>query len=96
MNVTVAFNGGATASTLSDIGTLTVTGDVKFALPDLTGLDSYSATLFTATSIPAASKGLLSAGVPVDLPRSWVCSVAVSDTSVVLRVNKRGTTIVIR
>ena len=95
-DVTVAFNGGATGAALSDIGTLTVTGAVKFALPDLTVLDSYSATLFTATNIPAASKALLKEGVPVDLPRNWACSVGVSDTSVVLRVNRRGTMLVIR
>lgn len=94
-DVTVAFNGGATCATLSGIGTLTVTGDVKYALPDLTGRDSYSVTLFTATSIPAASQDLLAAGSVV-VPRSWGCSVSVTDTTVVLRANKRGTVIIFK
>ena len=95
-DVTVAFNGGATRAALSGIGTLTVTGDVKYALPDLTGLDSYSVALFTATNIPAASQALLAAGEPDNIPHRWAWSVSVSGTSVVLRVNRRGIAMIIR
>ena len=89
-DVTVAFNGGATRAALSGIGTLTVTNDVKYAVPDVTGIESYSATLFTATNIPAASKALLEAGEIVNASRKWKWSVSVSDTSVVLRGNRIG------
>ena len=90
-DVTVAFNGGATRAALSGIGTLTVTGSVKYALPDVTGMDAYTATLFTATTIPAASKELLEAGVfEGDTSRSWKWGVTVTDTTVTLHGNKCG------
>ena len=95
-DVTVAFNGGATGATLSGIGTLTVTGDVKYAVPDVTGMESYSATLFTATNIPAASQALLAAGAFADASRKWKWGVTVNDTTVTLYGNRRGTTITIR
>ena len=96
-DVTVAFNGGATSADLSGIGMLTVTGDVKYALPDVTGMDAYSATLFTATDIPAESKALLEAGAfEGPTSRSWNWGVTVTGTTVTLHGNKRGTTLVIR
>ena len=95
-DVTVAFNGGATGAALSGIGTLTVTGDVKYALPDVTGIESYSATLFTATNIPAASQELLAAGEFVDASRNWRWGVTVTGTTVTLRGNVCGTAIMIR
>ena len=95
-DVTVAFNGGATGAALSGIGTLTVTGDVKYALPDVTGIESYSATLFTATTIPAASQALLAAGEFVEASRNWRWGVTVTGTTVTLRGNVCGTTIMIR
>ena len=94
-DVTVAFNGGATRATLSGIGTLTVTGDVKYALPDVTGMDSCSVTLFTATSIPAASQSLLAAGEFVNAARSWLWNVTVTDTTVTLKGCKRGMVLLI-
>ena len=96
-DVTVAFNGGATGATLSGIGTLTVTGDVKYALPDLTGQDSYAVTLFTATNVPAASRTLLATGEVVGgFSRKWNWRVAVTDTTVTLSGNKRGTLIMVQ
>ena len=95
-DVTVAFNGGATGAALSGIGTLTVTGPVKYALPDVTGIESYSATLFTATTIPAASQELLAAGEFVEASRKWRWGVTVTGTTVTLRGNVCGTTIMIR
>ena len=95
-DVTVAFNGGATRATLSGIGTLTVTGDVKYALPDVTGMDSCSVTLFTATSIPAASQSLLAAGEFVNAARSWLWNVTVTDTTVTLTGLKRGMVLLIK
>ena len=94
-DVTVAFNGGATGAALSGIGTLTVTGDVKYALPDLAGQNAYSVTLFTATSIPSASQDLLRAGV-VDVPHGWLCTVTVTDTTVTLDARKRGLVLIIQ
>jgi len=96
-DVTVAFNGGATGAALSDIGTLTVTGDVKYALPDVSDKNSYVATLFEATAIPAASKARLANGVfEGATSKSWKWGVTVIETTVTLYGNKRGTTIVIR
>ena len=95
-DVTVAFNGGATGAALSGIGTLTVTGTVKYALPDVTGIESYSATLFAATTIPAASQTLLAAGEFVEASRNWRWRVTVTGTTVTLRGNVCGTTIMIR
>ena len=95
-DVTVAFNGGATRAALSGIGTLTVTGDVKYALPDVSNITTYANTLFTATNIPAESQALLSAGEFVGASRKWAWKVTVTDTAVVLSGNKRGTTMVIR
>jgi hypothetical protein len=95
-DVTVAFNGGATRATLSGIGTLTVTGDVKYAAPDVTGIESYSATLITAATIPAASQALLATGTFADASRKWNWGVTVTDTTVTLHGNRRGTTIMIR
>lgn len=94
-DVTVAFNGGATGAALSGIGTLTVTGEVKYALPDLAGQSVYSATLFTATNIPAASQELLGTGV-VDAPHGWLCNVTVTATSVTLEARKRGLLLLIK
>jgi hypothetical protein len=94
-DVTVAFNGGATGAALSGIGTLTVTGTVKYALPDLTGLNAYSVTLFTATSISAESQEKLEA-VVVNAPHGWVCTVTVTDTTVTLNARKRGLAIIIK
>ena len=95
-DVTVAFNGGATRAALSDIGTLTVTGGVKYALPDVSSMDAYSVTLFTATSIPAASQTLLSEGEFAGATRRWKWGVTVTDTTVTLHGNKRGTVIMIQ
>ena len=96
-DVTVAFNGGATGATLSGIGTLTVTGDVKYALPDVTGMDSCSVTLFTATSIPAASQALLEAGEFVGAAsHRWLWNVVVTGTTVTLEGCRRGLTVVIQ
>ena len=95
-DVTVAFNGGATRAALSGIGTLTVTGDVKYALPDVTGIESYSATLFTATTIPAESQALLAAGEFVEASRNWRWGVTVTGTTVTLRGYIRGTMIMFR
>ena len=94
-DVTVTFNGGATGAALSGIGTLTVTGDVKYALPDLAGQSAYSVTLFTATSIPAESKALLEAGV-VDVPHGWLCTVTVTETKVTLEARKRGLVLLVK
>lgn len=93
-DVTVAFNGGATGAALSGIGTLTVTGDVKYALPDVTGMDSCSVTLFTATSIPAESKTLLENGELA--PHTWLWKVTVTDTTVTLEGRRRGLAIIIK
>ncbi len=95
-DVTVAFNGGATGAALSGIGTLTVTGDVKYAVPDVTGIDSYSATLFTATTIPAASQDLLAAGEFINASRKWRWGVTVTGTTVTLHGYVRGTMIMFR
>ena len=96
-DVTVAFNGGATGAALSGIGTLTVTGDVKYALPDLASQSVYSATLFTATNIPAASQELLKAGELVGTAsHAWLCSVTVTATSVTLDARKRGLLLLIK
>ena len=95
-DVTVSFNGGATRAALSGIGTLAVTGAVKYALPDVSNIDTYANTLFTAANIPAESQALLSAGEFVGSSRKWAWKVAVTDTAVVLIGNKRGTTMVIR
>ncbi|MBQ3289469.1 MAG: hypothetical protein IJH50_08695 [Kiritimatiellae bacterium] len=96
-DVTVAFNGGATGAELSGIGTLTVTGDVKYALPDVTGMDSCSVTLFTATSIPAESQELLKAGGLVGTaPHSWSWGVTVTDTTVTLEGYRRGMFLIIQ
>ena len=93
-DVTVAFNGGATGAALSGIGTLTVTGVVKYALPDVTGMDSCSVTLFTATSIPAESKTLLENGELA--PHTWLWKVTVTDTIVTLEGRRRGLAIIIK
>ena len=95
-DVTVAFNGGATGAALSGIGTLTVTGDVKYALPDVTGMDACSVTLFTATSIPAASQALLETGEFVNVSHSWLWNVTVTDTTVTLEGRKRGMVLLIK
>ena len=95
-DVTVAFNGGATRAALSGIGTLTVTGAVKYALPDLEGQDSYAVTLFTATSIPAESKMLLENAELVGAPRNWNLKVIVTNTMVKLQGNKKGTVVIIK
>jgi len=95
-DVTVAFNGGATGAALSGIGTLTVTGDVKYAVPDITEIESCSVTLFTAAEIPAASQELLEAGEFVDASRKWNWGVTVTGTTVTLYGNKRGTALMIR
>lgn len=95
-NVTVAFNGGATGAALSGIGTLTVTGDVKYATPDVSGIESYSVTLFTATNIQSEVQRLLMRGEFVEASRKWNWGVTVTDKTVILHGNKRGTTIVIR
>ena len=89
-DVTVAFNGGATRAALSGIGTLTVTGNVKYAVPDLTGISSYSATLFTATSIPDATKTLLEKGEVVGAQRTWKWTVSVVGGSVTLSGRRLG------
>lgn len=94
-DVTVSFNGGATGAMLSGIGTLTVAGDVKYAVPDVSGIGSYSAALFTAASIPAESKALLSAGKFAGAVRGWEWSVAVTDTTVTLCGHKRGIIIMV-
>ena len=76
---------------------MTVTGDVKYALPDLTGQDSYAVTLFTATNVPAASRTLLATGEVVGgFSRKWNWRVAVTDTTVTLSGNKRGTLIMVQ
>ena len=87
--------GGATGAMLSGIGTLTVAGDVKYAVPDISGIGSYSAALFTAASIPAESKALLSAGKFAGAVRGWEWSVAVTDTTVTLCGHKRGIIIMV-
>ena len=89
-DVTVAFNGGATRAALSGIGTLTVTGNVKYAVPDLTGTSSYSAALFTATSIPDATKTLLENGEVVGAQRTWKWTVSVDGGSVTLSGRRLG------
>ena len=96
-DVTVAFNGGATRAALSGIGTLTVTGDVKYALPDVTGIESCSVTLFTATSIPAESKTRLENGELVGAaPHSWSWDVTVTGTTVTLEGRRRGMVLLIK
>ena len=90
-DVTVAFNGGATRAVLSGIGTLTVAGDVKYAFPDVSNVDSYAVTLFKATAIPAESKALLQAGaIEGEVPRNWKYGVTVTDTTVTLYGHRRG------
>ena len=96
-DVTVAFNGGATGAALSGIGTLTVTGDVKYALPDLAGQNAYSVTLFTATDIPTESKALLEAGELVGTAsHAWLCNITVTETEVTLEARKRGLLLLIK
>ncbi|MBR2838314.1 MAG: hypothetical protein IKE55_06015 [Kiritimatiellae bacterium] len=95
-DVSVAFNGGATRAALSGIGTLTVTGDVKYALPDVSGADSYSATLFAASSIPAESRALLSAGELVNAAHGWTWELVVTDTTVRVDGRRRGMTVIFK
>lgn len=96
-DATIAFNGGATGASLSGIGTLTVSGSVKYAAPAVVaGANHASATLFEAESIPAAAQELLRTGTVEDSGTGFVWKVAVTGTSVTLRGAKPCTILTIR
>ena len=80
-DVTLAFNGGALGATLSRIGKLTVTGDVKYAVPLAEGERMRSLTVIEGVTLDEATQDAFRAGT-AELPRGWTCDVTVDETSV--------------
>lgn len=95
-DVTVAFNGGATAATLSDIGKLTVTGDVKLALSDDIVENGGRVTLFTYDSIDASGSNLATATLVPPPTKKRNVEVTIGEKSTVVTVSKRGIVLFVR
>ena len=96
-DLTVAFGGGATWAALSGIGALTVTGDVKLALPEDVLRDGGSVTLFSYDSVDAGSKTALEAATVVGgLPRGRILEVVVGEKSTTATVYKNGFMVIVR
>ena len=90
-DLTVAFGGGATWAALSGIGALTVTGDVKLALPEDVLRDGGSVTLFSYDSVDAGSKTALEAATVVGgLRRGRTIEIVVGEKSTTATVYKNG------
>ncbi len=97
-DVAVSFGGGATCASLSGIGALSVSGDVRYSVPELpAGAKSFSAILFSARSISAESQALLEAGTFDDtLLRQWQIGVKATDATVTISGFVSGTVLIVR
>ncbi len=94
----VSFGGGTWFGELSAGGALTVTGAPVIGLPADPGA-SFRKTLFTYTSIDAASAGALAASTfdpSVALPKNLKPRLSISATSCVLTVAADGTIVIFR
>ena len=94
-DATVAFNGGAIGATLSGIGALTVTGDVRIAFPRPLE-EAMSMTLFAYDSIDADSKAALERATVVGLPRGYTLEVVVGEKGATATIRKNGFMIMVR
>lgn len=92
----LAFSGGAFGGTAA-LGSLKVSGDVRFALPSSVLEDGGTVTVFTYDSIDAASRSLIEAATLVTQPtRRRNVSVNVGETCATVSVYKFGTTLIVR
>ena len=96
--LSVAFGGGTWFGELAAGGALTVTGTPVIGLPSDPGM-SFRKTLFTYTSIGAASAAALASATfdpSVTLPKNLKPRVRVNDTTCVLTVSADGAIIIFR
>jgi len=96
--LSVAFGGGTWFGELAAGGALTVTGSPVIGLPTNPG-EAFRKTLFTYTSIDAASATALAAATfdpSVELPKGLKPRVNVGATSCVLTVSADGTMVIFR
>ena len=94
-DLAIAFNGGAIGAELSNIGALTVTGDVKYAVDLPEGAESYSKTIVSGATLDAAAQEAFRGGA-VSLPRGWTGEISVDATSVRLSAWKKGSELILR
>ena len=94
-NLTIVFNGGAIGAELSNIGTLTVSGDVMYAVDLAEGAKSYSKTIVSGATLDAATQAAFRDGA-LSLPRGWTGEVSVDATGVRLSAWKNGTVLILR
>lgn len=101
--VTLAFNGGSTAATFTDVGALEVTGDVVYgvsaeAVAALGEQGLYQKTLFTGVTLLAdGTRERLEAGIVPGLGKMRVIkSVTFEDGAVTLRLSRSGAVFFIR
>ena len=99
-DLALACNGGALWGTLSGVGTLSLTGAPKIALPaDTFEQGGARVTLVEAASIPADVQAAFRAAEivrPDDLPGNWKATVSVSATTVKVSVGAAGTVLLFR
>ena len=92
----VAFSGGTYLGTMTGIGTLSVTGDVVYAVPE--GLDRpFHKVLFTYDAIDSASADALRQGIPEHpLPQSLQLYISVTEHACKLSYGYEGTVIILK
>ncbi len=99
-DLALACNGGALWGTLSGVGTLSLTGTPKIALPaDTFELGGARMTLVQATSISADAQAAFQKAevvAPEGLPGNWTPHVSVSATEIKVSVGPSGTVLYFR
>ena len=99
-DLVLACNGGALWGTLSGVGTLSLTGTPKIALPaDTFEQGGARMTLVQATSISADAQAAFQKAevvAPEGLPGSWTPHVSVSATEIKVSVGPSGTVLYFR
>ena len=96
-NLVLDFAGGAFGASLSNIGALTVSGEVvcRPSAATLAARGGWRATIATETPLDAAAQAAFEA-TRFDLPRNWKGSVAVEPNLVTFTVTPPGLMLILR